>query len=687
MKIFSLAGMVFGLCFFTAVTSFGATKAKIEEQVVAPPYAPGTILTLSAKGMRLASTHTKDNGKFVVMIDGVEGAEYDQVLLVVPTLEVQYFADGRMSGVTIKEFGPVAFSPDGKHSAFAALLGEDVVVILDGKEIFRAKQSQSAPPVALMQFTPDSQHLYFYKATGDTMQSFQLMMDGKAVTPAFDQTPPLIFNADGSHWLLSGGNPKKPLETFLIVDGKDVGYSGDRPRFTPDGKHVVSIARTGTQPTVLRDGKPMLVAKAYNIDSFKVSPAGDVLTIAKTQDHKSFLYLNDKLVADSEGVVGEISFSKDGKHWAAKGMTGLGVAYWIMLDGKKHKDYKIVGGVVFSADSTKCAYFAQSDQGWRMVVNGEEGEANAISVGGPYFAATGDIMVYTAGPNATKVYYNGKVSPPHHSIWGLELSPDGSRCAYYAGVDALSTDFTVDGAIKSHGGSYDKAQIILFSPDSKHLAATARRPSGYGTIYVDDYFFPDRLTNGMPKAFTPDSQHLVLAGPGPMENGMPTGIYYLDGEPVVKYSTRGMKFANSPKMIRERVGVLQWGVSSITPDPNATDWEFQPDGSIVFIVGTPGPAGYGPIKRIKVTPTADTSVATWVAEVKAAEEKGIADAAAAKQKAADDAAAAAAKKKADYDAAVAAKAKARQDAVNAQKLKVLNAQRAKQHLPPLTELP
>jgi hypothetical protein len=322
-----------------------------------------------------------------------------------------------------------------------------------------------------------------------------------------------------------------------------------------------------------------------------------------------------------------------------------------------------------------------------MIINGEEGEPNTIARGGPSFAKTGNVLVYSAGPNTTKVYYNGKISPPHHSVWGLELSPDGSRYAYYAGVDALSTDFTVDGEVKSRGGSYDKAQFIFFSPDNKHIAATARHPKGGATIFIDDYFFPERLPIGSPRTFTPDSQHLILAGSGPAENGMVTALYYLDGDPVVRYSQRGMKFANSPKLMRPAIGVMQWGVSTLIPAPDATDWEFQPDGSIIFIVNTPGPQGYGPIKKFKVTPAPNTSFATWIADVKAGEEKAIADAAAAKQKTADDAAAAAAKKKADYDTAIAARKQAQQDALDARQLKALNAQRAKQKLPPLTELP
>jgi hypothetical protein len=97
--------------------------------------------------------------------------------------------------------------------------------------------------------------------------------------------------------------------------------------------------------------------------------------------------------------------------------------------------------------------------------------------------------------------------------------------------------------------------------------------------------------------------------------------------------------------------------------------------------------GLGPVKHITVTPDPARNYITWLADLKTGEAKAAADAEAVKKKAEEDAATAAAKKKADYDAALAAKNKARQDALNAQKLKVLNAQRARQKLPPLKELP
>lgn len=154
---------------------------KVVEQIVGPAFVPGTIYTLSARGMTLATTQPTD-GKFVVTVNGVAGDAFDQILLTVPTFETDYDTAGVITQQTVARRGPVALSPDGKRHAYAGVRGGEVIVILDGKELFRAPQSQSAPPVSLLQFTPDGKHVFFYNQTADTMQSFRLMMDGKPAT-------------------------------------------------------------------------------------------------------------------------------------------------------------------------------------------------------------------------------------------------------------------------------------------------------------------------------------------------------------------------------------------------------------------------------------------------------------------------------------------------------------------------
>jgi hypothetical protein len=349
----------------------------------------------------------------------------------------------------------------------------------------------------------------------------------------------------------------------------------------------------------------------------KFSPSGDVfVTVKDTKKNTTTLYRNGTLVEGSEGA-STLMFSPNGSHWAAKGMTNLGAAYWVMYDGKRQKDYKQVSDVLFAADESAWAYFGQSDKGWHAVINGMEREPNGIAHGAA-FAKTGHSFAYAAGPMAMKVFLNDvAASAPFQNVYGLELSRDGARSAFYTTLGGLAVQLVVDGASKSQGIQYTVAQRIAFSPDSKHVFATAMHPQlKLPTIYLDDVFLPRAVTGLSPQEFTPDSQHLILMGTGAPEQGLTPTLYYVDGDVVAKCSPRTIPWMNSPKMLRPKVGVLPWGTNSKPIDPEAKDWEVEPDGSIAFICNTPAPGGYGPIKKVTVTPATGTTFATWAASLK-----------------------------------------------------------------------
>jgi len=590
----------------------------IKEQEVAPPWKPGTLLTLSQRGMRFASTRLKDNGKWVVQIDGVESPEYDEVLKSAPTIELTFTLTGDIGVSSVRDQGPVAFGPDGKRYAYTARNGEELVVVSDGSPIFRGKVSPSAPQVQQLRITPDGKHVYFFSASGDTMSSVVLMMDGKPASPPLDAIVPLLFSADGSHWVLSAGAAKTPATRLVVVDGRAADYNCEAARISPDGRHVACFTRAATLPAghsrgVLVDGK--LTVSGPKVDLLKLSPSGDVFVRVSDATNNSTLYRNGTLVESSQGAT-EVSWSPDGAHWVVKGISKMGAAHWIMYDGEKQKDYTQVSDVVFSGDATAWGYLAQSDKGSHIVINGEERTTNPF-VRGPQFAKTGHNFVYAAGPNTVKIFFNGTESMPLPSIFGLELSPDGTRSGYFAGVSGLTTQLTIDGVPKGLPRGYDVGQRVVFSPDSKHVVATAMHPVRKSpTIYVDGTFLPLAEFQLSPREFTPDNQHLIFTSPGPVfEKVVQTARTYVDGDVVATCSARGVTWANSPKMVRPAIGVLQWLQSPKTVDPDAKDYEIEADGSLVLICSTPAPGGYGPIKKITVTPAAGSSFGAWVASL------------------------------------------------------------------------
>lgn len=627
---FAIASVLFG-----AFCACGFAAAKIEEKNVGPAWELGTIYTLSPRGMHLATASAKGS-RFVVEVDGVEGEKFDQILNAAAAVDVQYYDTGYIMAQRLKWQGPVAFSPDGARHAYAARNGKDVMVILDGKEIYRAPYSMSVAAATLLFFTPDGKHLMFYRQTSDSMQSFQLMVDGKPATPPFDQTPYPVFSADGSRWALVGSSPRQPAESFLVIDGKVASYAGHRPQFTADGKRLVTTTGQQGNQSLLVDGKPLVTASL--IERYAISPNGEIGTIAVSADGKKQLYLNGRPAPNGEDAW-SVVFSPDGAHWGA--ICVAPPSSWVVVDGKKHQAYSSVRDVRFSPDSSTHIYIAEAGVKKFVVINGVEDNGNGYIHSNPIFGQTGPHVAYavgeTTGAGTRKAVYDGKIQPVSYNVFNVTLSPDGKRFAYFGAVDALGTRLIVDGKPEGTGGGFGGE--VMFSPDSKHVVAIASPPKGYPSIYFNGEFipFPKDLGYGQLLEFTPDSAHLLIKG---TEGGLET--YYIDGVRAAQFSPRGVTWMNSQK---------------------PKSWEIQPDGSVVFIGVTPAENnGYGPMKRVTVRPEAGTSVGTWAKAVATAREQALADAAAAKEKAIQDAAEAKAKAEAERLAAIEARAKARAEA-------------------------
>jgi WD40 repeat protein len=508
----------------------------------------------------------------------------------------------------------VAFSPDGSRYAYAARQGREVVVILNGKEIFRAPHSVAVAVVALLSFTPGGK-LLFYAHTGETMGSYRLVMDGKPVTPSFSGTPWPFFSADGAHWGMLASKPMKPGDIFLIIDGKEAGYTCQRPQLTPDGKHVVCTEGGQGKQSLLVDGKPIMTV--FSIDKFTFSLSGDIAAIASVTAGKKRLYINGKPVAGGEDAWG-VTFSPDGKHWATTCVSSP--AFWVVVDGKKQQEYTTVHDVAFTPDSSKCVYIAETGVKKFVVVNGEEDEGSTNIPTPPMFGKTGKHLAYCGvqGWQVTSVHHDDKVVAKNRQVSELTLSPDGARYAYHNALDALSGQLIVDGGVKggSTGGGTAYNDKIFFSPDSHHIAAmSSSPPKGERAVYLDGRFVP--LPKGLQYVkllgFTQDSQHLLIRGAELAKGGSYyLDRYFLDGKYVAQFVAAGISSGLAGGNY-ELLAML------------SEFWEAQPDGSIVLIGHEPDEDKQrGAVKRVKVTPDPGTSIATWAAETTAPVEAKVA---------------------------------------------------------------
>jgi hypothetical protein len=603
--------------------------------------------------MRLATVSAKGS-RFVVTLDGVEGQPFDEIIKSTGELEVRY--DGALRPVLAYKWqGPVAFSPDGRRYAYVARLGKELIVILDGKEIHRAAYSPSFPPIAHLFFSPDSRHLFFYSRTSDTMQSHRLMIDGKPVSPAFTGIPAPFFSPDGSRWGLLAVKPGTTDELFLLIDGKDAGYVGSLPRFTPDGRRIVSIRRNGPQEgggySVLVDGKPTLTVPSLHNDNYVLSSRGDIAVIGIMEGGtKRQLFINGKLAPAGDHVWG-VTFSPDGKRWAAQ--CNDDPLSWVVVDGVKHQHYARVSAIAFTPDSSRCVYVAESGVKKFVVIDGEEGAGAAQIVEPPFFAETGHRIAYVVketaqGLGGHRAMIDREPLTVAQGIRRFTLSRDGSRHAYTAALDALSTRLIIDG--EAVGTGFAQGDQVLFSPDSRHVAAVARPPDGRNqALYLDGHYISSddlKLTSLL--AFTPDARHLLTVAQESAPRGGVGNVqaYQLNGERVAQFSGRGLTWAN--------------------PVEGRRAWEVQADGSIVLIGSEPtADRTYGPMKRVTVNPAKTGDLASWVNEIKSAREQAIAEAEQAKAKAEADRIAAAEERKQAQAEAAAARAKAKADAAAA----------------------
>jgi Tol biopolymer transport system component len=642
MKTSSFVRTLSFAAFSLLAVSTASAVPTIEETVVSPSHGPGAIYTLSQKGLHLASVHSKDSSSYVVTVDGVIGEPFDQIFDAAVGFTYKYVKERFRWEQASMWISPVAFSPDGTRHAYAGRLRDETVVMLDGKEIFRSPVASGQSSATNLHFTPDSKHLVFFNRTADGAQSYRLMIDGKPATPAFDGVQFPFFSADGSRWGLLGTNPKQPNQKFLIIDGKDAGYVGESPQFTPDGKRVVCVRGSMGDQSLLVDSKPLV--KGIAIKQFTISNTGDIgATVTVDRDGKQQVFINGKSVAENAG---DIVFSPDGKRWAAHG--GLNQVAWIVVDGKKQREYTHVSPPVFSPDSSKCLYVGDRDGKRFVVVNGKEDTGNTLIHLPPIFSESGNGVLYTAGDMMGKlrVYHNEHVEPVSYRLHNPSMSPDGKHFVYYGAGDSNYSRLIVDGVEKVPAA--DLGGLTFYSPDSAHIAATV-----WNALWIDEQTLPLRR---QALGFSNAGTHLVTSvNVTDPSAGTVVTEYYLNADRVATFSSVNHVFAGEGRPKK---------------------WESQPDGSIVFLGQSPSPVTSGAFKRIKVTPAAGSSVATWAADIKTSEERALAEAKAAQEKAAADQLAAAekakadqeaalAKRKADYDAAVAAKARAREEAVAA----------------------
>jgi len=213
---------------------------------------------VSQGGMNLAYVARKDS-KSVAVFNGREGNPYDDLGgLMVSNGRIAYAAavgeevcmviDGkegpRYEGV---RYPGTVFGPQGKRVAYAVRKAGKSAVSIDGTE---SKWYDWVDHTSLT-FSPNGEQFAFAASSDNRAKVVLDSIEG----PSFSEVSHLAFNPDGSRFAYVG---RLGLELWLVLDGKRLGPYDDVPghtfTFSPDGKHYACVVMRQASCHVFSDG-------------------------------------------------------------------------------------------------------------------------------------------------------------------------------------------------------------------------------------------------------------------------------------------------------------------------------------------------------------------------------------------------------------------------------------------------
>jgi WD40 repeat protein len=573
------------------------------EPVLMAPLQEGAQFAVSPHGIHVA-TLSHSGSRQVIIYDGVVGPKFDQI---------------------ISQITGVAFSPDGSRYAYCGQLGNEWVVMVDGKELTRGSTSvngQIGTYSCMLGFTSNSKHVYFTssESISPSSNAARFVFDGKAGplgAPSGLQS--YIFSPDGNHfaYLLTDISTPHSMRTQLFIDGQPVPYNAGDPQWSADSQHLytkrnVSVSNASVTD-VLLDGKPFMRAEWVML---YIPPVGNmVVALVKRGVNRapttSFLVIGGKEVPGSEitGNAGikNVAFSPDGKHYSAV-YQDANQRSWVFSDGKKGETYGGIGSLsttssdatanygstAFTADSSNLVYLGMgTDANNVYVVYGGQ-ESDEVHGGltdclfSPvknHFLLTGSGIVTLDGKvlHLPGVVPNGTQSQPGQPAF----SADGEHYAFRLQTrdgPVLYVDGVPQTAYRPTGGggmTNMNTRPYIFSPDSKHLAYFCRSANPAAAV-EDMYLCLDNKSVLLGRVgpynltFSPDSNHLLWTLTT-AQNGF---RLFVDGKPVLDGFPGG-----------------QGGFRKET-------WQMAPDGTLSLLM-----QDSDGLKRINITPSPDTSTA------------------------------------------------------------------------------
>ena len=559
---------------------------KIEETVLAPVQ-ENAKFEVSPHGVHVATVEA-DGSRAVVYYDGVEGPKFDQIIS----------QEGNHS---------ITFSPNGNRYAYCARSGNQLVIMLDGKEAARSSESVDGHFDGTncdLGFTANSKHFY-YKSWVDLGnergKSFErFVFDGKPSPFGSVDKDSIAISPDGEHYAynLTISDPRGQDRFEFAVDGKVMPYVAGGAQWTNDSKHLYTRRHVPTSnlTELLFDGKPLSRAFEFKI---YIAPVGDMVVMAVTGGTNfhpfSFLVVNGKKVPGSEtverGTIHDVLFSPDGKHYAVH-CENLANGHYLIADGKRSQEYTSIDHLAFTADSSTVVYMSYANGRNFIVVGEKEFGGNIGNVLPPVLAPIGNRVAGFINLNGRmNLLLDGKLSPLEGRGGGdLSFTPDGAHYAYLLNGSGMDLHLTIDGVVQQQSAlsndipdmAHPQALKYIVSADSKHFAHFAVGNTSAGPargVFLDGKFIPLGTEGTNTKlVFSPDSNHIFWIhqyGNHPLR-------VFVDAKPLVDFFSAGNALSNIP----------EW-------------WDFSEDGKLMFLAQDDNS-----LKRITVTLSPETSLAS-----------------------------------------------------------------------------
>lgn len=360
----------------------------------------------------------------------------------------------------------VYLSPDGRRFAVHAKINKSKwIVVIDGKpgpefeEVIFSDHSR-VPGVGQVLFSPNSQHVAYAAHRGSGDKGWVVVLDGKA-GPDFDELiGSFQFSLDSEHLVYRAMRGKK---WFMVVDGKEGPEFLDMrvPVYSPDSRHLAYRALTTENKCVIvLDGE----ARPAELEGMKgacfshsrssglsFSPDGQRLAYQFSRGQNKWAMMVDGKEGIELQELRDPLFSPDGQHVAYRAQKGRDK--WVMvLDGLPDPEFAYVEeNWTFSSDGKHLAYKAKTASNkWVVVLDGQPGPEFEKIPKGPFFSTAGSRLAYEVLEGAKNfVVVDGKPGPDFdsvpfpfgkgegHSPWGssvggFSFSPNGQHLSYLA---------------------------------------------------------------------------------------------------------------------------------------------------------------------------------------------------------------------------------------------------------------